>query len=209
MVGRMEDRVIVSGLGSSPVWAREVERRNAVVGLPIVTSDDTYMPTDSTAFYLAKTPILSLFTGAHGDYHTPRDTAEKLNYDGLADIARFTALVARSRLTDDAEPEWIETARPAGEGGRRMSGVFLGTIPDYASEGVTGVPISGVVKGGPAEAGGLQGGDVLVGLAGQRLENIYDYVRALNGLKPGEPVDVTVLRDGADVTLEVTPQLRE
>ena len=27
---------------------------------------------------------------------------------------------------------------------------------------------------------------MVVGLAGQELENIYDYVRALNGLKPGE-----------------------
>lgn len=208
MVGRLRDRVIVGGLGSSPAWAREVERRNAVIGLPIVTNSDPYLPTDSTAFYLRKVPILSIFTGAHEDYHKPSDTAEKLNYEGLEDIARFVALVARSRTLAEDEPEFVEVARPTGGGGRRMSGVFLGTIPDYAQEGVEGVKLSGVVKDGPAEAAGVQGGDVLVELAGQDLANIYDFVRALNGLKPGEEVGVAVMRGGERVEMRVTPGTR-
>lgn len=209
MVGRLEDHVTLYGLGSSDIWAREIERRNAVVGLPIVTSEDAYLPTDATAFYLAGVPILSAFTGAHGDYHRPSDTADKLNYEGLARIARFMGLVARSRALDAEEPAYVELARPDSEGGRRMSNVFLGTIPDYAEEGQSGVPLSGVVKGGPAEEAGLRGGDVMVGLAGQELGNIYDFVRTLNGLRPGETVDVTVERDGAATTLQITPRARE
>jgi len=209
MVGRLDERLIVSGLGSSEVWAREVERRNAVVGLPIRTSQDTYMPTDATAFYTAGVPILSLFTGAHDDYHRPSDTADKLNYDGLADIARFTALVARSRALAEAAPAYIEVARPEDTGGRSMSNVFLGTIPDYAEEGVAGVPLSGVVKDGPAQAAGLEGGDVVIGLAGQELANIYDYVRTLNGLEPGEATTITVRRDGEEMTFDITPGVRE
>jgi S1-C subfamily serine protease len=50
---------------------------------------------------------------------------------------------------------------------------------------------------------------VLTGLAGQELVNIYDFVRALNGLKPGEPVDVTVLRGGDRLVFEVTPRTRQ
>lgn len=209
MVGRMRDRVIVSGLASSDVWAREVERRNAVIGLPITASDDTYLPTDSTAFYLRGAPILSLFTGAHSDYHTPRDTADKLNYEGLKDIARFVALVARSRSRDADEPSYVKVERPKDSGGRSRSNVFLGTIPDYAGGDVKGVALSGVVKDGPAEQAGLQGGDVMVGLAGQELENIYDFVRTLNGLKAGEEVDVTVERGGERVSLKITPGSRE
>jgi len=209
MVGRLDDRLIVSGLGSSEVWAREVERRNAVVGLPIRTSEDTYMPTDATAFYTAGVPILSLFTGAHGDYHRPSDTADKLNYEGLADIARFTALVARSRALAEAAPAYVEVARPEDSGGRSMSNVFLGTIPDYAEEGTEGVPLSGVVKDGPAQEAGLAGGDVVVGLAGQELANIYDYVRTLNGLQPGETTTITVRREGEELTLDITPGVRE
>ncbi len=209
MVGRLEDKVVIGGIGSSPVWEREIERRNAVIGLPVVTNADTYLPTDSTAFYLKKVPFLSMFTGAHTDYHKPSDTPEKLNYEGIRDIARFVALVARSRVTAEEEPPYVERARPRGEGGRRMGGVFLGTIPDYAQEGVTGVALSGVVKGGPAEEAGVVGGDVLVGIAGQELENIYDFVRTLNGLKPGETVPLSVMRDGERVDIEITPRSRD
>lgn len=208
MVGRLEDKVVVGGVGSSPVWARELERRNAVVGLPIVVSNDNYAPTDTTAFYLGGAPILGFFTGAHGDYHKPTDTAEKLNYEGLRDITRLVALIARSRAKDAAEPEYVKTARKT-ETARRRGKVFLGTIPDYAGGDVEGVAISGVVKDGPAEAAGLLGGDVIIGLAGKDVANIYDFVRALNGIKAGEEIDITVTRDGDIVPLRITPGLRE
>ena len=152
--------------------------------------------------------MLSLFTGAHEDYHKPSDTAEKLNYEGMQDIARFVALVARSRVLAEDEPVYIAVARPQGSSGWRMSNVFLGTIPDYAKEGQRGVPLSGMVKDGPAEAAGLAGGDVVVGLAGQDLENIYDYVRTLNGLKPGEAIDIIVESAGERRTFSITPASR-
>ncbi|MGB1213363.1 MAG: M28 family peptidase [Pikeienuella sp.] len=209
MVGRLEDKVVVSGLASSPIWAREVERRNAVVGLPITTSDDTYLPTDSTAFYLNGAPILSIFTGAHEDYHRPADTAEKLNYEGLKDITRLTALIARSIAKTAEQPAYVKVARPEAQRGRRVSNVFLGTIPDYAQQGRTGVAISGVVKDSPAEAAGMQGGDAIIGLAGEDLANIYDFVRALNGLKAGEEIDLVVERGGEAINLKITPKLRD
>ena len=126
----------------------------------------------------------------------------------IAHWASFVALVASSLAKNAEEPAYVKVERPAGHAGRLMSGVFLGTIPDYATSGVKGVAISGVVKGGPAEKAGLTGGDVIVGLAGQNLENIYDYMRALNGLKPGEEVGVTVLRGGEEKSLRVTPGVR-
>ena len=70
-------------------------------------------------------------------------------------------------------------------------------------------PCPGVVKDGPAERAGLPGGDIVVGLAGQDLENIYDYVRALNGLKPGETIDITVERKGERKTFSIKPGVRE
>lgn len=209
MVGRLKGKLSVGGLASSRIWSGEIERRNAVMGLPIVTSDDTYQPTDVTPFYLKAVPVLSFFTGAHSDYHTPRDTAEKLNYEGMRDITRLVALIARSRAQAEDEPEYLKVSRPEGREGRRMSNVFLGTIPDYAKDGIRGVALSGVLKDGPAERAGLTGGDVIVSLAGQKLENIYDYVRTLNGLKPGEAIEIAVQRDGKRETFNITPGVRE
>jgi hypothetical protein len=209
MVGRLKDNVNVGGIASSTVWSGEIERRNAVIGLPMVMTDDTYLPTDATSFYLKGVPIMALFTGAHTEYHTPRDTADRLNYEGMRDIGRFVALVAQSRAQTREEPGYIKVARPDSGGVRRNSNVFLGTIPDYAKDGVRGVPLSGVMKDGPAENAGLTGGDVIVALAGQNLENIYDYVRTLNGLKPGETINIAVERNGERQTFKITPRVRE
>jgi S1-C subfamily serine protease len=71
------------------------------------------------------------------------------------------------------------------------------------------VKISGVVSGGPAAKAGLQGGDVIVGLGGATLENIYDYMQAMNGLKVGQTTDIIVERDGKRLSLKMTPAVRE
>ena len=207
MVGRLKDALIFQGVGSSSVWTREIEQRNAVIGLPVTTISDTYLPTDATSFYIAGVPILAAFTGSHEEYHSPRDTADRLNYKGLYDIARLMALIARSQAQAATPPDYIKVENTQSQG--RVGNVYLGTIPDYASEGVKGVKISGVVQGGPAAKAGLQGGDVIVGLGGAALENIYDYMQAMNGLKVGQETGIIVERDGKRLNLKMTPAVRE
>jgi Tol biopolymer transport system component/Zn-dependent M28 family amino/carboxypeptidase len=207
MIGRLRDRLVLQGVASSSVWTREIEQRNAVVGLPVTTISDTYLPTDATSFYVAGVPILAAFTGSHEEYHSPRDTPDLLNYKGLYDITRFMALVARSQAQVATPPDYIKVEQTQTQG--RVGNVFIGTIPDYSTEGVKGVKISGVVQGGPAARAGLQGGDVIVGLGGAQLENIYDYMQAMNGLKVGQETDIVVERGGRKLTLKLTPTVRE
>ena len=69
--------------------------------------------------------------------------------------------------------------------------------------------LSGVIAGGPAQAAGLQGGDLIVSLAGQTIANIYDYTYALDLLKVGEPAEVIFVRDGERITAELLPEARE
>ena len=85
----------------------------------------------------------------------------------------------------------------------------LGTIPSYSEGDVSGLPISGVTRGGPAESAGLRGGDRVVEVAGGRIENIYDYTYAIDALVVGEPVGIVVLRDGERLSFEITPASRE
>jgi S1-C subfamily serine protease len=82
-------------------------------------------------------------------------------------------------------------------------GSYLGTIPDYVkTEG--GVLLSAVREGGPAEQGGIRGGDTVIKFDGVQIDNIYDYTYALRSRKPGQAVRVTVLRDGGEIDLMVT-----
>src|SRR6185503_8711295 len=67
-----------------------------------------------------------------------------------------------------------------------------------------GVKLSDVRTGGPADKAGIKGGDVIVEMAGTRIDNLYDMTYALQDHKPGETIDVVVLRNGQRVTLRAT-----
>jgi len=209
MVGRLDKRLSLQGVGSSSVWRSEIEKRNVPVGLNIVTSDSAFMSTDATAFYLKGVPVLNAFTGPHAEYSTPRDKPETLNYEGMRQVAQLIALITRSLATAESAPDYIRQDPAGASPGRRTSRVYLGTIPDYTQADIAGARLSGVAEGGPAAAAGLKDGDVVVELAGQTIANIYDYSRALDNLKVGAQVDIVVLRDGQRVTLALTPGARE
>jgi Tol biopolymer transport system component len=208
MIGRLRAQAILQGLGSSDWWASEIERRNAVTGLALQTQQDCYLPTDASAFYLRGVPILNAWTGSHDDYHKPSDTADKLNADGAAKIAQFMMLVARSLASTPDEPAYKEMKKPA-EGARGGLRVYLGTIPDYAQEGIEGVKLSGVSGVGPAAKAGVKAGDIITKLAGKDIKNIYDYTYILGVLKIGQETDIEVLRDGKKETLKITPGSRD
>jgi Tol biopolymer transport system component len=209
MVGRLRKRLVLQGAGSSPVWREEIERHAAVVGLPVAATDDSDLPTDTTSFSVKGVPVLSAFTGAHAEYHTPRDTPELLDYAGLARITRLLAAIGQSVAGRPEPLEFVVPERPARPAPRAGLRAYLGTIPSYGESERTGVTLSGVASGGPAETAGVRAGDRIVELAGRRIENIYDYTYAIDALKIGQPVTLVVMRDGERVALEVTPDSRE
>lgn len=211
MVGRLREKLVIQGVGSSPTWADEVQRRNVPVGLELeLDKTASRLPTDAASFVPREVPILAAFTGAHEDYHTPRDTPEKLNYEGAAKIAHLFALITRGVLTADQPPvfELEEGAQPS-EVPRANLTAYLGTIPDYVAGEIKGMRLSGVGANGPAAKAGVKGGDVITELAGRKIENVYDYTYAIEALKIGEPVKMILIRDGKTIDLEITPAARE
>jgi membrane-associated protease RseP (regulator of RpoE activity) len=69
-----------------------------------------------------------------------------------------------------------------------------------------GVPITAVVPGSPAEAAGLEVGDVITTLDGRWTASVADAYAAALGVEPGREADVVLLRDGEEMTLKVTPR---
>ena len=56
--------------------------------------------------------------------------------------------------------------------------------------------LDGTSPGGPAEAAGLLGGDILTEVGSIEIKTIHDFVFALQTYKPGDVVRVRFLRDG-------------
>jgi S1-C subfamily serine protease len=86
---------------------------------------------------------------------------------------------------------------------------YLGTIPDYAQGDIKGVMLSGVAKDGPASKAGVQGKDIIIELAGRKVENIYDYTYAIEAIKAGQETDIVVRRGSEELRMKIVPQSRQ
>src|SRR5258707_357248 len=99
----------------------------------------------------------------------------------------------------------IAGSAPGGSTGFRVS---FGSIPDYAAE-VEGVQLNGVTANSPAAKAGLKAGDIIVKFGDTNIKSVQDYALALGNYKPGDVVDVVILRDGQKLTLKATLAARK
>lgn len=210
MIGRLRDRLYVQGLGSGNYWHQLAEEVGVKTGLALGIADDPYLPTDSMALYMGQVPTMNLFTGAHAEYHTPRDTPATLNYKGIVRVLDYAKEVMK--LLADSQQTMVSYVK-VGSGEKQLEGrsfrVFLGTIPDYSQDGVKGVRVSGASKDSPAEAAGIQAQDIIVEFDGTKIENLYDYVYTLQSVKPNKETSIKVTRKGKLLDLKITPKLKE
>ncbi|MCB1216678.1 M28 family peptidase [bacterium] len=209
MIGRVrEDVITVQGLGSAAEWPELLDSASAASGLEVKRFDDGVGGSDYTAFYTQQLPVLNFFSGLHEQYHTPADTPDLLNYAGAIQVVslvgdvveRLSAQEGGLSFTEDLSPQINRQGSGEVDTGRGYK-VSLGTIPDYSYLGGDGVLLAGVRQNSPASEAGLQTGDRLVRMGEAVIRNIYDFTYALEEHKPGDVVELVVVRDGVELTL--------
>jgi len=200
MVGRLRENLIVFGADTGDKFKEYF----ADSPIKIAYNKDAVGPSDHTSFVLKGIPAVHLFTGAHVDYHKPGDTADKINYDGLRQVADLVESLARK--VGDAPERMVYVKPPptaqlprGGKGGTP----YFGVMPDYGYDG-KGVKLQGVAPGSPAEKSGLKEGDVLLSLNGKDFEDVKSYSAIFFGLKPGDEVTLAYERDGKKSTVKAT-----
>jgi putative serine protease PepD len=99
---------------------------------------------------------------------------------------------------------------PRLEKGDRIARPWLGveTADPTDPNAPPGAEVTNVVPGGPAEAAGVDQGDIITSVDGQPVNNADDVSRIVNGKEPGDTVDVHVDRSGQDIALSVKLQNR-
>jgi hypothetical protein len=213
MIGRLkDDKVYVGGAGTSPLFPPLLARAARTQGLASSPQASGYGPSDHTSFYAKDRPVLFFFTGAHSDYHKPADTWDKINAPGEARVLAMVEEVVGELAGRDSAIAFTKVlADSAGGGGGGEGyggsgyGPYLGTVPDFGENpDIKGVLLSGVREGSPAEKAGIKGKDVLTRFDGKVLGNLQDYAYALAAKKPGDVVQIEMLRDGKPMTLTVT-----
>jgi aminopeptidase N len=219
-VGRLFDRrVSVLGTGTASEWPHIFRGASFVTGVESRAIPEALESSDHAAFIERGVPAVQLFTGAHGDYHRPGDTADKLDAEGLVKVA----LLAREGIAYLGERPDPMTGSDRGQTGVRpgsdqgQTGVrpgsdrgqttsrraSLGTVPDFAFPG-PGVRAESIVEGSPAEKAGLAAGDVILRLGDRPVASLQDYSNILRDLEPGATVPVVVRRGDTELTIAVT-----
>lgn len=94
-------------------------------------------------------------------------------------------------ISAEAVPADAPPARPA-----------LGIMPDYGAAD-PGVTVDTVRQNGPAATAGITDGDRIVGLDGEKIQSLQDYMDVMEGLAPGDVVQVILIRAGERHTLKL------
>jgi membrane-associated protease RseP (regulator of RpoE activity) len=211
MVGRVradekshKDRMLVGGVGSAKNFEKLLDETNAKYDFQIEKSKSGTGPSDHTSFYLAKVPVYFFFSGDHPEYHTPRDRPETINLSGIAKVANMVEEMATSIAKTKERPEYVPNMGSTGS--RGPTGPKLGLMPSYDDAETRGMGVSGIVPGGAAEAAGILKGDRITAIAGKPVKNVQDYMKAMAGLKRGEPVEITLEREGKESKVKATPK---
>jgi len=78
----------------------------------------------------------------------------------------------------------------------------------FSLKNADGALIAGVLKGGPADAGGVRPGDILLAVNGNKVSDSASLLNLIAELKPGEKAQLTVARKQQSLNLKIQVGLR-
>jgi hypothetical protein len=128
---------------------------------------------------------------------------ERLRQGDGHDKAWAQALEALGKTHEEIEAAWkdyVLNVLPAT--GPQDDDAFLGVQTEEAKGG--GMDVLSVVEGGPAEQAGLRKGDRLLSVGGTRLKTRETLMEEMKKHKPGDEIEVALLRDNKKMTIKVT-----
>ena len=103
----------------------------------------------------------------------------------------------------------VDSLEHGGVVNRGYLGVQIQPVSQEIADGLglkaaNGALVDEAMPGTPAAKAGLKPGDVITKLNGEEVKDASDLTRHIGGLKPGEKVELTYLRDGAEKTADIT-----
>lgn len=205
MIGRLKEdnSVMISGTGTSIESEDLLNQLNADSTFSIAMSPEGFGASDHASFYAKDVPVFFFSSGAHDDYHTPFDQADRINLEGAKSIADYTYRLMMNLINRDENLTFQEAGPKQRASGSRRYKITLGIMPNFTSAENNGLGVDGVRKGGPAEGAGMKKGDLIVAINGLPVSNIYEYMSRLNKLEAGTTVNVDVMRNGEKLVLLV------
>lgn len=222
MIGRMKDsRLSLSGVDTAEGLKDLVKPHAESNPLTVVQGDGPSGGSDHRPFFASEVPVLfAIIADFHPDYHTSRDKSFLINRveavhaaDLFCDIALdyakraerlpFKSQQRRRREAREREQEQEEARAPSAP-----AKVRLGVRPEYEEE-PNGVLVNSAGEDSPAGRAGIKAGDRLVSFDGKDMPGPRELAEFLRASEPGQTVKIGLVRDGNDMTVEVTLVARD
>lgn len=204
MVGRMRNnRLFVFGSGSGTNFndvLRSAVRDSTTQLIPAI---NTFAKSDEIPFYKNDIPVMMLFTGNHRDYKTFNDTPDKLNYDGMETISDIANNIINQIANNDSKPNFqLDPSVTDFKKVKKGYLSWLGIVPDYEPN-LNGLIVSDVFRFSPAEKAHIKQADIITTLEGRKVRNCFDLKSILSLKKPGDIVELKILRNGKEKKVKV------
>ena len=104
-------------------------------------------------------------------------------------------------LDDGKKLEFTKTSDKDSKKAPKFS-VTLGVMPDYMFSG-DGMRIDGIIDDRPAQKAGMEKGDVVTQMGEVKVNDMRSYMEGLSKFKKGDKANVTIMRDGKPMEVEV------
>ena len=205
MIGRMKDSTaMVGGVGTSPIFEPFLSGLSKISNLNLEYDQAGYGPSDHASFYAEDIPVLFFFTGDYSDhYHLPEDDWQDINASGETRILGIIYKTAIDLSRNEARPAFTIAGPKKRPTQRRNQKVKLGIIPYYGGT-TEGLKVDKIYDpSGPAAKAGIRSGDVIKSINRKPIKDIYEYMKRMEEIKPGQSVPVDIKRDGKIIMLTV------
>ena len=205
MIGKMKDSTaIVGGVGTSPKFESMLDSLSKISKLKLEYDKAGYGPSDHASFYSENIPVLFFFTGDYSNhYHLPEDDWQDINASGERKILNviYSAVIDLSR--DMSRPSFTIAGPKKRPTQRNNQKVKLGIMPYYGGT-VDGLKIDKLYdSNGPAAKSGIRPGDIIKSINKKPVKDIYEYMKRMQEIKPGQSIPFDIKRDGKIIMLTV------
>lgn len=189
MVGRFSENVSVMGAGTSIDWKSVLNPLRSSIKFSV--KDEAVGSSDHASFTAKEIPSLFFTTGAHEDYHTSTDTAEKINYKAMEKIEKYSLSLISSLERSEAPVFNPDYGSGTGSDRPRGYGAHLGCVPEFGqSDDIVGVQCVRTSENSPAMKAGIIGGDILIQIGDIEIKSIYDLAFSLKYYRAGDKVEL-------------------
>jgi len=209
-LGRAPDHPLNAGAtGTSSGWANTLRDASALTGtqvkvpMPFVIPDSDHYP-----FAASGIPAVIFSVNGPDDAHSPADVAEKIDYARVAEYARYGLAVLLELANQPQRIPYVD-----------VRGFDPGLIAHLASDAEadraglsapdSGLKVTGVIPGGPADRAGLRPSDLILRGADtafrrdMTLAVLQQMQMQIGTGQKGQQLKMTVLRDGKQFELTI------